>query len=214
MTELLLYYAPKTCALVPYIALSEAGADFQVHPINMRAAQNKTPAYLKINPQHKVPVLMIDGVPLTENVAIQLWIARRFPEADLLPANPWLEIQAVSLMSFCSSGLHPHLARINSPRKYCDVPGIEEATRRSAESILRENYQIVENLLEGREYFFDHFTAVDAYFFWCFRRAVEFELDVSAFPSCLSHYRRMQERQSVRKLLAFESEVQARFAAA
>jgi hypothetical protein len=35
---------------------------------------------------------------------------------------------------------------------------------------LFENYQIAEEILAGRDYFFDHFTAVDAHFFWCFRR--------------------------------------------
>ena len=35
-----------------------------------------------MNPKHKVPVLLIDGEPLTENVAIQLFIARRFRMHD------------------------------------------------------------------------------------------------------------------------------------
>ena len=79
--ELSLYYAPLTCALIPYVTLTEAGAAFEVRNLNTRANQHRTPEFLALNPKHKVPVLVIDGEPLTENVAIQIWIARRFPGA-------------------------------------------------------------------------------------------------------------------------------------
>ena len=80
--KLALYYAPITCSLVPYVTLTEAGAGFEVRPLNFRKSENRAPDYLKLNPAHKVPVLMIDGQVLTENVAIQIWIARNFPAAQ------------------------------------------------------------------------------------------------------------------------------------
>src|SRR5690349_23854574 len=98
-----------TCALVPFITLTEAVADFEVRAINTRNGGNRTPEFLKLNPKHKVPVLVIDGEPLTENVAIQIWIHRQFPTAKLLPAAAKDEIGAISLMAFCASGIHPHL---------------------------------------------------------------------------------------------------------
>ena len=96
--KLELYYAPQTCALVPYVTLTEAGADFEVRPINTRAGDNRKPEFLTINPKHKVPVLIIDGEPLTENIAIQIWIDRQFPAAKLLPKDPGEEIKAISLI--------------------------------------------------------------------------------------------------------------------
>jgi Oxidoreductase family, NAD-binding Rossmann fold/Glutathione S-transferase, N-terminal domain len=47
--EIALYYAPITCALAPYITLTEAGAKFEVRPLNFRKGQHKLPEYLKIN---------------------------------------------------------------------------------------------------------------------------------------------------------------------
>src|SRR6266852_8327814 len=85
--KLILYYAPNACSLVPYVTLTEAGAPFEVRPLNFRKSQHMAPEYLQLNPKHKVPVLLIDGAPLTENVAIQTWIARQFPAAKLLPTN-------------------------------------------------------------------------------------------------------------------------------
>ena len=124
------------------------------------------------------------------------------------------ELHAISLLAWCASGIHPFLSRINSPPRVCDLPGAEESVRRLAQQQLFENYQIADDKLAGREWFFDHFTAVDAHFFWCFRRGTQFNLDLSQFRNCIAHFERMQQRPSVRKLLAYEREVQTAFAQA
>jgi glutathione S-transferase len=210
--DIALYYSPNACSLVPYITLTEAGAAFDVRPLNFRKRQHFSPEYLKLNPRHKVPVLVVDGRPLTENVAIQLWIARTFPAAKLLPADPWVEAQAVSVLSWVASGMHPLLAKINNPAKTCDMPGAEASVRETARKELFENYAIADAMLAGREWFFDHFTAADAHFFWAFRRGTQFELDLSAFRNCHAHFERMKKRASVQKLLGYEQSVQEEFA--
>lgn len=210
--ELALYYAPNTCALAPYITLTEAGADFEVRPLNFRQRQQYSPEYLTINPKHKVPMLVVDGKRLTENVAIQQWVHRNFPDAKILPSDPWEELTAISLLSWCASGLHPYLSRINNPPKVCDAPGASDSVIKFATEALFEGFQIADDLLAGREYFFDHFSAPDAHFFWCCRRATQFERDLSGFPNVTAHFNRMQERPSVKKLFALEKEVQEGFA--
>ena len=215
--KLTLHYAPVACSLVSFVNLTEAGADFDVVPVNLAKGQQNSPEYLRLNPKHKVPVLVIDGQPLTENVAIQIWIARNFPKAKLLPADPAQEARAISLMAWCSSGIHPWLTPNFKPAQYCDMPGSEESVKRCSQKILDEQFAIAEGLLTGREWFFDHFTAVDAYFFWCFRRGLSFKfqyLDLAAFKNCAAHFERMKQRASVQKLIDFEAQVQREFAKA
>ena len=212
--KLTLCYAPQTCATVPFITLTEAGADFEVQDLNSRAGQLKSPEFLRLNPKHKVPVLIIDGEALTENLALQVWIARHFPAAKLLPTDPALEIKALSLMSFFGSGIHPHLTPNARPENYCDLPGSAESVKRVGTKLLFEDFAVVDNLLAGREWFFDHFTAPDAYFFWCFRRAISFKLELSQFRNCMAHWERMQQRASVQKLVAHEKRVMEAFAKA
>jgi len=212
--QLILYYAPNACSLVPYVTLTEAGASFEVRPLNFRRSEHMTPEYLRLNPKHKVPLLVIDGERLTENVAIQIWVARNFPDAKLLPSEPMQELHAISLLAWCASGIHPFLSRINSPPRVCDLPGSEESVRRLAVQQLFENYKIGDNMLADRQWFFDHFTAVDAHFFWCFRRGTQFNLDLSQFKNCIAHFERMQQRPSVKKLLSYEQEVLSSFAQA
>ena len=210
--DILLYYAPNTCALAPYVTLTEAGATFSVRPLNFRKSQQKSPEYLRLNPKHKVPLLIVDRKPLTESAAIQVWIARQFPNAKLLPSNPWDELRAISILSWCSSGIHPFLSRINSPRRVCDLPGAEEKVIGAAREALHESYQIADDMLAGREFFFDHFTAADAHFYWCLRRGSQLGVEASGYPNCVAHFERIKRRPSAQKLLEYEKSVQAEFA--
>jgi glutathione S-transferase len=212
--NLVLYYAPNTCALAPYVTLTEANATFEVRPLNFRKGDNKSPDYLRLNPKHKVPLLIVDGEPLSESAAIQLWIARNFPHAKLLPTDPWQELKAISIMSWCSSGIHPFLSRINSPPRVCDVPGAEASVVKAAREVLFENHKIADDLLAGREFFFDHFTAPDAHMFWCLRRGVQLGVEMTGFPNCQAFFERIGNRPSVQKLLAYEASVVAGFAKA
>jgi len=157
-------------------------------------------------------MLMIDGDPLTENVAIQIWIARNFPHAKLLPSDPVKEIKAISVLSWCASGIHPTLTPNARPEQYCDMPGTADSVRRCAQKKLFDNYQIAEDLLAGKEWFFDEFTAADAYFFWCFRRGLLFNIDLSKFKNCTAHFERMKLRPSVIKAFDYEAKVIADFA--
>ena len=182
--------------------------------VNSRSGQLRTPEFLALNPKHKVPVLMIDGASLTENIAIQIWIAHQFPQARLLPAEPMAEIKAIALMAWCGSGIHPHLTPNARPGNYCDLPGSEESVKRAGNKMLFEDFALADQLLAGREWFCDHFTAVDAYFFWCFRLATSFKLDVAAFRNCAAHLARMKQRPSVQKVEAHEKQVQTEFAKA
>jgi glutathione S-transferase len=209
-----LYVAPTTCALAPYVTLTEANATFEARPLNFRKHQQMSADYLTLNPKHKVPLLVVDGRTLTESAAIQLWIARNFPHAKLMPADPWQELQAISIHSWCSSGIHPYLSRINNPARVCDVPGAEPGVLKAATALLFESYAIADTMLKGREFFFDHFTAADAHFFWCLRRGSQFDLDLSGFPNCLAHFERIKARPSVQKFYAFEQSVLAQFARA
>lgn len=200
-----LYYAPIACSLVPYVALTEAGAEFDVEVVNFMKGEHLGPEYMKLNPKHKVPLLSVDGELLTENVAILQWIARQYPESKLLPAGQD-EFRAISLMSWCASGIHPTLTPNVMPQKYCDLPGSEDSVKQCAHKVMHEAFGIAEGLLDGRDWFFDHFTIPDIYFFWCFRRAKQFQLDVSNYSSCNAHFDRVAERESVKALVAFEEE--------
>lgn len=200
-----LYYAPITCAMAPYITLTEAGAEFEVKTLNFGKQEHMSPEYMKINPKHKVPMLVVDGKTMTENAAIHLWISRTWPDAKIMPTDAWDQAQAVSLLSWCSGGIHPFLTRMNAPAKICDVEGTADSVKKFASAALHENFKLAEDKLAGHDYFMGDFMAPDAHFFWCTRRAQQFGLDLSGYKNVMAHHERMKTRDSVKKLLAFEA---------
>jgi glutathione S-transferase len=105
---LTLYFAPGASSMAVHIALHEIGAAFEGKPMSFRQNDMRSPEYLALNPEGKVPTLVVDGRPLTEVAAILFYLARCFPDAGLLPRDDIeAEAQALSWMSFIASTLHP-----------------------------------------------------------------------------------------------------------
>lgn len=210
--KLTLAYSPVACSLVPYVLLTEAGAKFDTLNINMSRDQNHSPEYLRINPKGKVPTLIIDGYALTENVAIQIWISRIFPQARLLPEDPLDQAKAISIMSWCAAGLHPKITQQARPERYCSIEGTADNVKALGSESLFEMLAIADEMLAGREWFLDLFSCADVYFYWVFRRSGFLKPDLARFSHCVAHMQRMEKRPSVQKHLVFEAEVKAQFA--
>lgn len=84
--QITLYHSPNTRSSSVRILLEELGAPHTLHVINMKAGEQRQPAYLAVNPMGKVPAIIDNGALVTEQVAIMIHLADRFPEAGLAPA--------------------------------------------------------------------------------------------------------------------------------
>src|SRR5213075_2256234 len=73
---LTLYFSPGASSMATHIALNEVGVLFELQHVPLHRHANREPGYLGVNPEGKVPTLMIDGRPLTE-VAATLWYLAR-----------------------------------------------------------------------------------------------------------------------------------------
>ncbi|OED44278.1 hypothetical protein AB833_01865 [Chromatiales bacterium (ex Bugula neritina AB1)] len=187
--------------MATYISLLEAGAVFDVKFILLKNNDQTSPDYAAINPKKKVPFLVIDGKGLSENIAMQTWIAETYPEANLLPSDSWKHKQALSHMGWFGSGIHQHLTRHFKPVKFCADTNAHADIKEKARAMYMEQLALVEAELMGKTWFFDHFTVCDSYFFWIYDRALTEGFDLSEFKSCTDHYNRMRERESVQKVL-------------
>ena len=86
MPQLTLYYAPGASSMATHIALHETGAPFALQLIDLSRKENRSAEYLTVNPEGKVPTLIIDGSEKLTEVAATLWfLARLYPAAALLP---------------------------------------------------------------------------------------------------------------------------------
>jgi glutathione S-transferase len=80
-----LFYSPGTASMCVHQALIEADAPYRLVLVDLKAGQQRDPAYLRLNPGGVVPTLLIDDAPFTESAAILMTIATRYPQAALAP---------------------------------------------------------------------------------------------------------------------------------
>ncbi|WP_430396607.1 glutathione S-transferase family protein [Ferrovibrio sp.] len=213
MPSLTFYFAPGACSLASHIALEEAGAPFEPKPISLRKGQQMTPEYLALNPKGKVPMLVVDGLPLTENPAIITYLASLYPDAQLLPAgNSVQALQGLSLISFCAAGIHPVLSRFFGPQRFCDLPDATPNVIALATAANAKNFAIIDKMLEGKEYMLGSFSAVDGYLLVFWRWCQHLKIDTTAFKNYAALAERVSARPAVQRALAREAEAQAALA--
>ena len=117
---LTLYYAPGACSMAAHIVLEESGEPYQPRQVNLAGGEQRTEAYLKLNPLGRVPVLGLDnGVALAENTAILPFLGKRFGQ---WPTDPLAEAKALSLIGFFAASVHPANAHIRRPERYSADP--------------------------------------------------------------------------------------------
>jgi glutathione S-transferase len=185
---LTLYFAPGSSSMAPHIALHEIGAPFEARPISFARQETRSPAFLAVNPEGKVPVLLVDGTALTEVAAILFYLARRFPAAGLLPEGDLGEAAAVSWMSFIAASLHPARRQ-----------GIEHA---------RTVYALAERRLGARDWALGRYSIADIHLFrlfWRFRTSLGLAPD--EFPNLTAHYERMMARPAVKRTCEIEAAI-------
>jgi glutathione S-transferase len=181
------YHSPGSSSFAVHIALHEVGATFEGKTIALTNRDQDPPEFRALNPEGKVPTLVIDGRPLTEVAACLYYLARRYPEAKLFPAGEIeAESQVISWMSFIASTLHP-------------------ARQRGAEHA-QAVWRIAELKFGPKTWAAGAYSIADIHLFrlfWRLRGSVG--IDPAMFPNLCAHHDRMMERPAVRQTFAAEA---------
>ena len=164
------------------------GAPFEARPLSFRKRENRTPGYLALNPEGKVPTLVVEGRPLTEVAAILFYLGRRFPDAGVLPRDPEGEAQAISWMSFVAATLHP--------------------ARRQRFEHATSVFRVADRRMAGSGLVLGAYSVADIHLFrlfWRFNASLQPSPDV--FPNLLAHHDWMLGRPAVRHTMEVEARI-------
>ncbi len=174
--------------MAPHIALHEVGAVFEPRPLSWGRREQESPGYRAINPEGKVPTLLIDGRPLTEVAAILFYLARAYPAAGLLPDGAEAEAQVVSWLSFAAATLHPARGR-----------GAEHATA---------VWKLADQRLGAREWVAGAYSIADIHVFRLYWRLNgSMKPAPGTFPNLAAHHDRMLARPAVARTIADEAAI-------
>ncbi|MCA0042014.1 glutathione S-transferase family protein [Celeribacter litoreus] len=159
-----LFHSPGSCSQGIQMLLDVIGAPYELVVTELAKGAHRDPAYLSLNPKGKVPALMLpDGSVLTEFPVIAYWLARSFPEANLLPEGLDAEIRVMELTEHIVSGLHMRGSVFAmAPQKFLGDEAAKAELRKHGQEVIADGFQRLSDQLGDKEFLFGTFTITDA----------------------------------------------------
>lgn len=205
MADIKLYFFPRACSGVALTGLIESGMPFETQLINIFKGEQYSPEYMKIHRVGKVPALVVDGVPVTENASIQMLLNEMAPDAGLMPKTNDLVEKALqrSDLIWCSSTLHTFARMVRLPMRFSekDPEGVYEF---GTKILLQNMGEIEGRVKDGGWWYGDDWSLVDVYINWCLMTAASNGLLLDEFPGIADHMRRVQEIPAVEEARKIE----------
>ena len=201
-----LHYYPGNASLFPHMLLRELGCPFELKLVDRDHDAQKSPAYLALNPNGKIPVLVSGGKPVYETCAIGLYLADAHPEAGLRPppGDPeradyyrWMLQISNTLQAEFRSWFYPH--------EFVDDPGLAEHAKASAGARLEGTFErIAAQLGDGPWLLKSGFSAADLYLLMMVRWGRTLPRPARGIGALGAHAERVLARPAVRKTFEVE----------
>ena len=153
--------------MAPHGALEEAGATYELTLTSVDEGANRDPAYLKLNPNGKVPTLVVDGsLVMFESAAMAMFIADRHPAAKLAPGpDEMARGHFYQWLTHLTNSLQPAMLRYYYPERHTgDAAGHAAVIQSAMEEVATLWGRIDQHLTSGGPYLLgEHFSAADIF---------------------------------------------------
>ena len=183
------------------VVLAEKNLPYEIVPIDLRAQEQKTPDYLKMNPYGKVPVLSDDSTVLYESCIINEYLEEKYPTPALLPKEPGQKAKARILIDY-------GMAHFDGPYQKLRMELLKDAKEQNAQTVasakadLKKLLQRLEDEIGDKQYLMGDFSLVDADLLPRFTRLEGFGvLPDPSLPRLGKYLERMKARPSVKAIL-------------
>ena len=200
-----LYHAPATASMAPHILLRELRVPHELALVDTKNGGQRTPEYLRLNPNARVPTLVDGDVVIYEAAAICLHLCDRHPEAGFAPAvgsaaradfYKWLvyltnTVQADEMLYFY-------------PERYVSEPD-QGALKTAVVDRVAGMFAQIDGVLAGRPYLLGAaVSAVDVYLFMLSRWTRNMPRKARDLPHLGPYLARMMARPAVQEAYAIE----------
>ncbi len=195
-----LYYSKGSCSFAIRITVYELNIPCEFELVHMKDKITESGEnYLTINPKGVVPVLVLDnGEKLTENVAIQIYLADTYKNFQLLPSlDDFKRYRVIEWLSYASTDLHKSC----SPLFNTNVPN--DIKENIFKPILKNKLDFLEDHFKQHDYLVGNdFTLPDGYVYIVLSWMHHFGIELSQWPHLEHYFNRIKQRPSVQKALA------------
>lgn len=195
-----LYFSKGTCSLAVRITIHEL--DIPCEFVGVHLKEKKThdgQDYLKINPKGAVPTLQLDnGELLTENVAIQIYLAEKNHATHLLPAiGEHARYHVIEWLSFVSTDMHKSCSPMFNPNVPLDMK------ENIFKPILENKINFLEKHFQDHDYIMGkNYMLADAYLYVVLSWMHHFNIELNKWPQVERYFNFIKQRASVQKSLA------------
>jgi glutathione S-transferase len=203
---LTLHYYPSNASLAPHFLLNEIGAPFELALVDRNASAQRSEAYLRLNPNGRIPTLVDGDVVVYETAAILLHLVDRFPDARLAPAVGTKERALFYrwIAHLCST-VQPEMRPYFYPEQHVRDPAHADDVKQTAERRLGEMFALIDAQLGAGPYLLgETYSAVDSYLLMLARWGRGWKKPASGLSNLGKHLERVLARPAIQR--TFERE--------
>ena len=203
--SLTFYYSPMSSATRVHWALEELGVPYEKVKVDLAAGDQRKPEYLALNPNGKIPLLVEDGVPIFESLAILVYLGERFGvEKGLYPALGPQRAEALKWMAWAAVTLSEAVGRIirNASDRFPAEQRNEKAAEQAKKDLL-EMWGVIDHALAGKEYLVgDRFTLADLAVAGFVMISGRFGVDLGSLKNVQAWSARAMSRPAIGRVMA------------
>ncbi|VUC33480.1 unnamed protein product [Clonostachys rosea] len=215
MSHITFYFAPSACSLASHLLLEELGVPYRAVPMAYKPGTGLESAdgtinhseYRKIHPSGYVPALCVDGDVITESPAVLSYLATLAPEKNLAGRTELEKAHTIEWLSYLAGTLHASSYNLMFwPGRFTDAEDQQSKTQEKGRVAVISCYSRIEKALEQREFpVGDAESLVDYYLVPFYHWAAKVNIDVTPYPNYLALVRRMEGKDSAKRVLREES---------
>ncbi len=139
------------------ITLEEMAVPYKLHAISLSKQEQKTPEFLKINPNGRIPAIVDDGFAVFESGAIMIYLAEKF--GKLMPSDVKGRSRVIQWVMFQMGGIGPMQGQANVFFRYAPEKIPFAIGRYQTET--RRLYEVLERQLKDNEYLAGDYSIAD-----------------------------------------------------
>jgi glutathione S-transferase len=198
-----LFHTPNTRSSGTLLLLEELGAPYRLHVVDQKSGEQRSAAYLAVNPMGKVPAVRHGDALVTEQIAIYLYLADLFPEAGLTPAigdplrGPYLRWLVYYAASFEPAVVDRAMKRDPAPPHMCPYGDFDTMLKTLTDQLERSPYMLG-----------DRFSVADVLWGMALAWTTGFKL-VPETPEIAAYVARHNTRPAVARVKAKDAELAA-----
>ncbi|WP_333568653.1 glutathione S-transferase family protein [Sphingorhabdus sp.] len=163
-----LYTSPTPNGHKASCTLEELNIPYAVHPINLMEGEQKTDAFLTMNPNGRIPVIVDrdnDNLAIFESGAIMIYLAEK--AGRLLPTESKARAKVMSWLMFQMGGIGPMMGQANVFFRY--FPEKIPAAIDRYQNECRRLFEVLDRRLSESEWLGDDYSIADIAN-WCWVR--------------------------------------------